>query len=83
MKYRSSLRKTHSFSSLQHAELQTNPLEIAQIPKNYTCLVGGGHKQSPLKVIQGKDGIIFVKMQNPVSPTIPSSKLFSRGHPDC
>ncbi|KAK1141078.1 hypothetical protein AOXY_G37224 [Acipenser oxyrinchus oxyrinchus] len=68
---------------LQHAELQTNPLEIAQIPKNYTCLVGGGHKQSPLKVIQGKDGIIFVKMQNPVSPTIPSSKLFSRGHPDC
>ncbi|KAK1169573.1 hypothetical protein AOXY_G8394 [Acipenser oxyrinchus oxyrinchus] len=66
-----------------HAELQTNPLEIAQIPKNYTCLVGGGHKQSPLKVIQGKDGIIFVKMQNPVSPTIPSSKLFSRGHPDC
>ncbi|XP_058884643.1 uncharacterized protein LOC131737742 isoform X2 [Acipenser ruthenus] len=83
MKYRSSLRKTHSFSSLQHAELQTNPLEIAQIPKNYTCLVGGGHKQSPLKVIQGKDGIIFVKMQNPVSPTVPSSKLFSRGHPDC
>ncbi|KAK6486666.1 hypothetical protein HHUSO_G10297 [Huso huso] len=68
---------------LQHAELQTNPLEIAQIPKNYTCLVGGGHKQSPLKVIQGKDGIIFVKMQNPVSPTVPSSKLFSRGHPDC
>ncbi|KAK6485819.1 hypothetical protein HHUSO_G11714 [Huso huso] len=68
---------------LQRAELQTNPLEIAQMPKNYTCLVGGGHKQSPLKVIQGKDGIIFVKMQNPVSPTIPSSKLFSRGHPDC
>ncbi|KAK1141135.1 hypothetical protein AOXY_G37210 [Acipenser oxyrinchus oxyrinchus] len=85
-KEHASLRESicnQSMFFLQHAELQTNPLEIAQIPKNYTCLVGGGHKQSPLKVIQGKDGIIFVKMQNPVSPTIPSSKLFSRGHPDC
>ncbi|XP_041114614.1 uncharacterized protein LOC121320396 [Polyodon spathula] len=76
MKYRSSLRKTHSYSSLQHAELQTSPLKITQIPENYTSVVGGGHKQSPLKVIHGKDGIIFVKLQNPVSPMIPSSKLF-------